>query len=177
LFERETFAMEPSSSPSIARFATANDTAEVVRLACVMFTSMGMDEPGDDWKAVAAEHFARRVDDNTFAAVVDHPMQAGKLIASGAATVNTVLPTPINPTGTYCYVQWVATDDTFRRRGYARAVMQTLLERLDTFGGEVALHATSVGEPLYRSLGFWEGSGPPHLRRRSWDPAPGTSDR
>jgi GNAT superfamily N-acetyltransferase len=142
-----------------------------------MFTSMGMHEPDDDWKNMAAAHFARRVGADALAAVVDHPTDAGRLVASGAATVNTVLPTPANPTGTFSFVQWVATDDPFRRRGYARAVMLKLLESLDALGGEVALHATSTGEPLYRSLGFWEGSGAPHLRRRSWDPAPGTSDR
>src|SRR5580765_1763236 len=91
------------------------------------------------------------------------------------ATVSTRLPTPANPTGAYGYVQWVATDDAFRGRGYARAVMTEMLKWFDARGGEVALHATTMGEPLYRSLGFWEGNGAPPLRRRSWDPAPGSS--
>ncbi len=106
--------------------------------------------------------------------MVEHPADRGVLIASGAAVIITYLPTPANPSGAYGYVQWVATDDAFRGRGCARAVMTTMLDRLDARGGEVALHATSMGEPLYRSLGFWEGSGAPALRRRSWDPAPGT---
>jgi len=36
----------------------------------------------------------------------------------------------------------------------------------------IELHATRMGEPLYRSLGFWEGGGAPALRRRTWDPPP-----
>jgi len=160
-----------------ARLATAADSAEVVRLACVMFVSMGMDDPGDEWRAMAVAHFARRVRVDAIAAVVDHPTVARQLIASGAATTSTRLPTPSNPTGAYGCIQWVATDEGFRGGGCARAVMTKLLSWFDTRGGEVDLHATSMGEPLYRSLGFWEGSGAPSLRRRSWDPAPGTIDR
>jgi ribosomal protein S18 acetylase RimI-like enzyme len=167
--------MHHDSSLPNARFATADDAAEVVRLACVMFTAMGNAEPDDEWKATATAQYARRVGNDVIGAVVDHPTDTGKLIASAAAVISTNLPTLVNPTGAQAYVQWVATDDAFRRRGYARAVMTKLLEQLDTRGGEVALHATLTGEPLYRSLGFWEGSNVPALRRRSWDPAPGTS--
>ena len=166
----------PTDAPqAIARLATGDAAAEVVRLACVMFTSMGQPDLGDDWRAMAAAHFARRVGADVIGAVVDHPTSVGALIASGAAVIATFLPTPVNPTGAYGYVQWVATDDTFRGRGCARAVMTKLVDWFDTRGGELALHATNMGEPLYRSLGFWEGNGAPALRRRSWDPAPGTS--
>jgi GNAT superfamily N-acetyltransferase len=167
--------MHHDSSQPTARFATADDATEVVRLACVMFTAMGNDEPDGEWKATATAQYARRVGDNVIGAVVDHPAEAGKLIASAAAVISINLPTLINVTGAYAYIQWVATDDGFRRRGCARAVMTKLLGWLDPRGGEVALHATPTGEPLYRSLGFWEGSNAPALRRRSWDPAPGTS--
>ena len=87
--------------------------------------------------------------------------------------MSTNLPTPVNPAGAFAYAQWVATDDAFRGGGCARAVLTKMLEVLDPRGGEIALYATTMGEPLYRSLGFWEGSGTPALRRRSWDPAPG----
>jgi len=164
----------PNDGPKpVARLATAADAAQVVRLACVMFMSMGQPEPDAEWKAMAGARFAERVGNDVIAAVVDHPTDLGTLIASATAGLSTNLPTPANPSGAYAYVQWVATDDAFRFRGYARAVMTTILESLDARGGEVALHATSMGEPLYRSLGFWEGSGAPALRRRSWDPAPG----
>ena len=164
---------EPAYRPA-ARLATAADAGEVVRLACVMFASMGQDDPGDAWRASAAEHFASRVGNDAIAAVVEHPTDARRLIASGSATVSTRLPTPRNPTGAYAYVQWVATDDDYRGQGCARAVMTTMLEWFDARGSDVELHATPAGEPLYRSLGFWEGTGAPPLRRRAWDPPPAT---
>lgn len=155
----------------VARFATPDDAQEVVRLANLMFVSMGMDDPGEAWRVVAAEQFAKRVGTDVIAAVVEHPDDSSRLIASGAATVSTRLPTPPNPSGAHGYVQWVATDDEFRSRGCARAVMTTLLEWFDERGCEVELHATEMGEPLYRSLGFWEGI-VPALRRRAWAPPP-----
>ena len=50
--------------------------------------------------------------------------------------------------------------------------MTALLQCLDERDiPAIELHATPMGEPLYRSLGFWEGTGAPALRRRRWDPA------
>ena len=156
-----------------ARRATAADAAEVVRLACVMFVSMGLRDPGELWRETSARHFAARVADDAIGAVVDHPDIPGRLIASAVVTISTRLPTPTNPSGRCGYVQWVATDDEFRGKGCARAVMTTLLECLDERNvAAVELHATEMGEPLYRSLGFWEGTGAPALRRRGWDPPP-----
>jgi GNAT superfamily N-acetyltransferase len=138
----------------------------MVRLACVMFASVGVAVPDDGWRARARAHIASRIGRDALGAVVDHPSEPGRLVASAAATVTTRLPTPENPDGRTAYVQWVATDDDFRNRGYARAVMTTLLEWLDEHGvTTVDLHATVMGEPLYRSLGFVEG-GTPALRRR-----------
>ena len=162
------------SAPPGARLATAADASEIVRLAVVMFFSMGAPDPGDAWRATAIRHIAERISIDAVAAVVDHPTTQGRLVASGAVTVSTRLPTPPNPSGRYAYIQWVATDDEFRGRGCARAVMTTLLEWLDANDvPALELHATAMGEHLYRSLGFREGVGAPALRRRTWDPPPG----
>lgn len=155
----------------VARPATAADAPEAVRLALVMFTSMGMADPGATWREMAEAQFATRISVDLAGAVVEHPAFPGRLVASGAVTVSRRLPTPTNPTGAYAYIQWIATDDEFRRRGCGRAVMAALLEWLDAQGiPAIELHATKMGEPLYRSLGFWEGTGAPALRRRTWDP-------
>jgi GNAT superfamily N-acetyltransferase len=154
-----------------ARLATVADADEMVRLAAVMFVSMGLPEPDDAWRASAREHIAHRLGNDAIGAVVDHPTLPRRLVASGAATVSTRLPTPMNADGRNAYVQWVATDEAFRGRGFARAVMTTLLDWLDGHGiAAIELHATPMGERLYRSLGFWEGMGAPPLRRRRWDP-------
>ena len=74
----------------------------------------------------------------------------------------------MNLTGRSGYVQWVATEPELRRRGAGRAVMRALLAWYGAAGVTVVeLHATSDGEPLYRSLGF-DDDGPPALRRRAW---------
>ena len=150
-----------------ARLATAADADEMVRLACVMFASMGVPEPGEHWRAGARAHIAGRLGDDAIGVVADHPSEPGRLVASAAATVCTRLVTPMNRTGRSAYVQWVATDDDFRSRGYARAVMTTLLDWLDAHEvAAVELHATPMGEALYRSLGFEEAAGSRPLRRR-----------
>jgi GNAT superfamily N-acetyltransferase len=156
-----------------ARLATAADAEEMVRLACVMFVSMGLDDPDAGWRAAARGDIARRLGTDAIGAVVDHPKVPGRLVASGAATVARRLPTPMNVDGRCAYIQWVATDEEFRGQGAARAVMTTLLGRLDDQGvTAIELHATPMAERLYRSLGFWEGMGAPALRRRRWEPPP-----
>lgn len=170
---RETRRVDGDQRPLVARLAIPDDASELVRLACVMFASMGWAEPDDAWRVAAAANVAERLGGDVVAAVVPHPTVSGRAVASGAASVSRRLPTPTNPSGAYAYVQWVATDDEFRRRGGARAVMTTMLAWLDAHDvGAVELHATAAGEPLYRALGFWEGTGPPALRRRTWDPPP-----
>jgi GNAT superfamily N-acetyltransferase len=158
----------------ITRLATADDAVEVVRLACVMFESMGMPPTDDVWRAMAVERFTARLPIDAAAVVVDHPDARGRLVASGVGTISTRLPTPTNPSGATGYVQWVATDDEFRGRGYARAVMSGLLDWFEARDvPAVELHSTKMGEHLYRSLGFSEGTGPIALRRRAWELASG----
>jgi ribosomal protein S18 acetylase RimI-like enzyme len=49
----------------------------------------------------------------------------------------------------------VATDPDARRRGYARACMETLLDWFRERGvAQVDLNASAEAEPLYASLGF-----------------------
>ena len=161
--------------PIAARPAEVGDAAEIVRLACVMFISMGMPRPDEPWRRAASVHIARRLGVDAIGAVVDHPTEPNHLIASAVATISTRLPTPTNPTGRYGYIQWVATDDDWRYKGCARAVMTWLVAWFDDHAvSALELHATPMGERLYRSLGFWEGNGSPPLRRRTWDPAPPT---
>lgn len=149
---------------SQARLATLEDADEVVRLAKVMFTSMGI-ATDDHWREAAAEAFAARLADDVVGFVVDQPDAPGHLVSGGMGVLHRRLPSPTNPTGLVGYVQWVATDPRWRGRGYARAVLTEVLAWFDTrdvFKAE--LHATPAGEPLYRSLGFAVGDNP-GLRR------------
>ena len=94
--------------------------------------------------------------DGDFAAfVVDHPDRPGALAALVAGTVDYRIGKAGNPHGLAGYVFSVATDPGARRRGYARACMDELLEWFREKGaGQVMLTASAEAEPLYVSLGF-----------------------
>ena len=148
-----------------ARAATKDDVDEVVRLAALMYASMGHDVSSRAWIDAAREHFVSRLGGDLAVFVVDHPARSG-LAASAAGTLSTRLPAPNNVAARVAYVQWVATDDDVRRRGYARETMRALLDWYDAQNvGVVELHASEAGEPLYRELGFSD-AGPAALRRR-----------
>jgi len=154
-----------------ARRATAADAREVVRLARLMFESMGVDVTGAEWSDEGARQIEHRLGGDLAAFVVDHPSMRGRLVASGAGVIAHRLPGPGNPSGLVGYVQWVSVEEGFRRKGLARQVMARLLEWFDGTGVRaVELHATAMAEGLYRSLGFDE-SGGRALRRRQ-PPAP-----
>ena len=148
-----------------ARAASAADVDEVVRLSALMYASIGQDVTRPEWRRAARDHFLTRLGRDLIVYVVDHPDRSG-LAASAAGTVATRLPAPNNVTAHAAYVQWVATDVDVRRRGYAREVMQALVDWYDDHSVPVIeLHATPEGEPLYRELGFGD-EGPAALRRR-----------
>ena len=123
-------------------------------MAAVMFASTGVDPSPQDWQQAARGVLPPDLEDDTKAAfVVDHPDGGGRLIASAAGSTTQWFPTVFNATGRSGYVQWVATDPEFRRRGHSLAVMTALL---DWFRSRdvtlVDLQATPQAEPLYRSL-------------------------
>jgi ribosomal protein S18 acetylase RimI-like enzyme len=151
--------------PPEARPATLSDAAEVVRLAGIMFASMGFDVTRE-WSYSAVEAFEKRLGGDVAVFVVDRPDGRPGLAASGAGVISARLPTPLSLSARVGYIQWVCTDPGFRRLGLGRQVMLALLdwyERSDV--SVVELHATADGEPLYRSLGFGQGGGVA-LRRR-----------
>jgi ribosomal protein S18 acetylase RimI-like enzyme len=136
------------------RPATLADATEVVRLAGVMFGSMGHDLT-DDWAAAAEAAFCQRLGHDLAAFVVDRPDAQPGLAASGAGVITTRLPGPANLEARVGYIQWICTDGRFRRLGLGRQVMEALLDWYDRSGVPVVeLHATADGEALYRSLGF-----------------------
>jgi ribosomal protein S18 acetylase RimI-like enzyme len=132
-----------------------------------MYASMGL-VTDRDWMTHAAAAFAQRAGEDLVAFVVDRPGDEPGLVASGVGMISPRLPSPNNPEGRVGYIQWVATETAFRRRGLARQVLLGLLQWFDERGVPVIeLHATTDGEPLYRSLGFGE-QGAVALRRRAF---------
>ena len=143
----------------------------------MMFRSLGAQLSAgqwDDWRLASLAAVVGRDVARLGMFVVDHPDTAGSLVACGAGVIADRLPNPWHPNGLAGYVQWMSTEPAFRRQGLGRAVLRAVLAWLDERGVDnVELHATEEGARLYRSEGFWRGSGGEPMRRRVWDPPPG----
>jgi len=139
-----------------ARWATVEDVPELVRLREVMLDAMGLGHDTSWPSGVERQLREGLADDRFFAAVVDADGEPGRLAGGGVGMVWERLGGPGDP-GRFGYVQSMATDPSWRRRGVARAVLELLLDGFRDRGVvRVGLHYTAEGEPLYRSAGFVE---------------------
>ena len=142
------------------RWATIEDVEQLVRLRRVMFDAMAIEvteEAEQAMRSSIADGLARG---DLFAAVVDDEA-TGQIVACGAGMTSRRIAGPHNLSGRYGYVQSMVTDEAHRGRGLARAVLEHLMARFAADGVvRVDLHATDLGAPLYRSMGFTEGPQP-----------------
>lgn len=66
-----------------------------------------------------------------------------------------IMPTFSHPTGKRAHLMNVYMRDEYRRRGIARQMCEMLIEDARAKGAtEISLDATTMGRPLYESLGF-----------------------
>ncbi|MFH8972457.1 GNAT family N-acetyltransferase [Streptomyces sp. NPDC017890] len=148
---------------TLVRRAVAEDAEEVLRLRQVMIDSVRPGSP-TAWQAESLPALRARLaePDGEFAAfVVDHPGRPQALAALVVGTLEYRIGGPGRPGGLLGYVFSVATDPDARRRGYARACMDELLEWFRERGaGHVMLTASPDAEPLYASMGFTRDTTP-----------------
>jgi ribosomal protein S18 acetylase RimI-like enzyme len=144
--------------PMEIRRAVPADTPELVRLRQVMFDALfGVMDTSAGWEGSCAEVLERGLADGSFVAFVVDDLDGG-LAACGVGMVAARLPGPGNLSGRYGYIQSMATDPEYRRKGLARGILDALLAWFAAEGVDaVDLHASVEGEPLYRSKGFKEG--------------------
>ncbi|MFF4346460.1 GNAT family N-acetyltransferase [Streptomyces sp. NPDC001530] len=143
---------------SLVRRALPEDAEEVLRLRQVMIDSVFAADGSTEWHAQSLPTIRRKLadpDGNFVAFVVDHPDRPDALAALVAGTIEYRIGRAGNPHGAVGHVFSVATDPDARRRGYARACMETLLDWFRERGAaQVDLNASAEAEPLYAALGF-----------------------
>ncbi|MCD7439596.1 GNAT family N-acetyltransferase [Streptomyces lincolnensis] len=147
---------------SLVRRAGAQDVAEVLRLRQVMidsvFSGRNAAEASTEWQSASLPTLRSRLaepDGDFVAFVVEHPERPGALAALAAGTVEYRIGRAGNPHGRIGHVFSVATDPDARRRGYARACVEELLQWFrERDVPQVDLNASAEAEPLYAALGF-----------------------
>ncbi|MEV6024172.1 GNAT family N-acetyltransferase [Streptomyces sp. NPDC052036] len=144
---------------SLVRRAVPEDAEELLRLRQVMLNSVfAAHSSSTEWHTKSLPTLRRRLggpDDGFAAFVIDHPERSGALAAVVVGTVEYRIGRAGNPHGRVGHVFSVATDPDTRRRGYARACMETLLDWFrERDVRQVDLNASAQAEPLYAALGF-----------------------
>jgi GNAT superfamily N-acetyltransferase len=150
----------PGNSPNppsgvTIREATLTDISEILRLRQGMYVDMNYKDESSLEAMVkcTATYLAKAMADGSFRAWL--ACENDRAVAGGAVVVS---PWPAHPYDLECRratILNVYTDPAYRRRGLARALMQTMIDwcRREGFA-RVTLHASDDGRHLYESLGF-----------------------
>jgi GNAT superfamily N-acetyltransferase len=141
----------------VIRPATRDDIPQMVKLRADLITYVRR-KPVSDADVDAFRNFYENIWDGKQPAyfvcqIADH------INGQAAVSVFPALPSARNPTGTCGYIYDVSVVAGERRKGIARALLRRVLEHCkEARVGYVALDATPMGEPLYRSFGFAEST-------------------
>lgn len=139
---------EAAGRPPV-RAATSADAGAITRMRSAYVLSAPLT---DDWLRLSTDELAPRLtpQGDARAFVVDAP--DGTMAACALGLISPVLPAPAYPRGRAARVQIAATRPEFRRRGYARAVVSTLLDHLADVEDVTLfeLHTSPEAAPLCR---------------------------
>ena len=144
------------------RRATLDDRASLIRHRFRMFEDMGVTSPEHPAQPGSSEAFSAWLDGHLPAGryvawLVDAVDEAGarSVVAGGGATLIPWPPGPRYPSGRLAFVYNVYTEPEHRGHGLARLVMETIHAFCREQGiGSVGLNASTVGQPLYESMGY-----------------------
>jgi len=137
------------------REATLADIPEILRQRRAMYVDMNYKDASalDAMVKLTAGYLEEAMTDGSFRAWL--ACENGRAVAGGAVVIT---PWPAHPYDLECRratILNVYTYPAYRRRGLARALMQTMIAwcRREGFA-RVTLHASDDGRHLYESLGF-----------------------
>jgi GNAT superfamily N-acetyltransferase len=165
-----------ATQPIAVRRAGPDDASEITRLRAVMLATV--DRPASaadgaaldldaEWAELCRAELREHLTEGRVlvAMVVDAPDGSG-LAAAGVGVIDLRLPAPGRLSGRVGHVSSMCTDPQWRRRGYARAVLDAVVDWLREQGcSRVELSASDDGQPLYQERGFVPAPHP-NLRRR-----------
>ncbi len=139
----------------VIRLATRDDISQMVNLRADLITFVRR-KPVSDVDVNAFRNFYENVWDGRQPVYFICEV-TGRIIGQAAVSVFPALPSAKNPTGMCGYIYDVSVAASERRKGVARALLRRVLEYCkQAHIGYLALDATPMGAPLYRSLGFAE---------------------
>ena len=86
-------------------------------------------------------------------------LDGNEVIGCASMSFIRIMPTFSHPTGRRAHLMNVYTRNEYRRQGIARRMVEMLIEEAWARGAtEINLDATTMGRPLYESLGFTDSS-------------------
>jgi GNAT superfamily N-acetyltransferase len=138
------------------RTATTADIECIIHHRREMFRAMGfLDQPAlERMAATCRAYFSLALAEGSYRGWM--AVSADGSIVGGGGIVVMVWPSnPRDPQTRRAMILNMYVEPEFRRRGIARALMQTMIDwcRVERFS-TVELHASDDGRPLYESMGF-----------------------
>lgn len=141
-----------------ARFADYNDIDKLITVRFDYFATENL-EITDDLRDMInyqlLQYFEKHLNDDLFAALIED--DNGNVVSS-AFLVITEMPANLSwPTGRIGKILNVLTYPSYRKKGYATAAMNLLIEEAKKKDlSYIELSASDLGKPLYKKLGFIE---------------------
>lgn len=137
------------------RKAAASDIDHVIRHRVAMFRDMGYRDQHqlDSMTRAAREYFNRAMPSGAYHAWVAE--EEGKVVGGGGIVISDWPGHPLDPQPRRAMILNIYTEPGYRRHGYAKEMVKTIVEWCRQQGfGAVALHASKDARHLYEELGF-----------------------
>lgn len=140
------------------RFADIKDNDKLVKVIFDYFAAENYDisdDMGAMIKSKLVEYYKKHLNDDLFIALVED--DDGN-IASSAFLAITEMPASLScPTGIYGKIFNVLTYPRYRKKGYATAALNLLIEEAKKRKlSYIEISASEMGRPVYKKLGFQE---------------------
>jgi len=139
------------------RKAVVQDITDLIDLRIQQLKDEGYPET-NNIRTDLHEYFTNSISNNTLLCWVG--TYENRIIATAGLCIYQLPPSFSNPSGKVAYLTNIYTKDEFRKNGIASYLVETLLNeaKASNFTG-VRLHASKLGQSVYKKLGFNETNG------------------